>query len=360
MIDRRVEIATVCNGAMPADTDFFLARPDQLGPDAGLPASTTFVWDPVSDQIAAVFEAEKAGPAGAIEPVNRPIRQLLHGGMGLDDPIEVAVAEGNGVARYYPIYDEAGDGSLQAILSETGKIVSRTIVTDPYGDDEVTLPGAAVAKVIVRNTTGSPAGVDVDVTFTEPIDATTLAEGVHLSSLTVTDTTAATATATPALTTDKRTIRWSLSAAEWTALTGAPNAHALSIAVTGALRSTNYYGGVAIMSANTTLRSGVTATTETPFELHEALSELNPKLASNGSSNLYELTSLVGTNGTTGGNDRARSECCRRPLASCWRCGSPRYGAAGRRAVGRIYPQSARSCERAAHDARQDNRAWSR
>jgi hypothetical protein len=69
MIGRRVEIATVTSGAMPGDTDFHLARPDQLG------------------------------PAGAIEPSGRPLRQFLHGGMGLDDPIEVAVAEGTGVAR---------------------------------------------------------------------------------------------------------------------------------------------------------------------------------------------------------------------------------------------------------------------
>src|SRR6202008_3040185 len=64
MIGRRVEIANVSSGAVPADSDFRLPRPDQLGPDAGLPASTTFVWDPISDQIVAVFEAERAGAAG--------------------------------------------------------------------------------------------------------------------------------------------------------------------------------------------------------------------------------------------------------------------------------------------------------
>ncbi|MDQ6799900.1 MAG: DUF6531 domain-containing protein, partial [Acidobacteriota bacterium] len=110
-------------------------------------ASITFVWDVVSDQLIAMFEAEKY-ENGVVVPSGRPLRQFIHGGLGYDDPIEVF----DGVRRYYPILDEAGTGSLQAVLDESGKLLSRTIIADPYGEDAETLAGPAVDKITIKGT----------------------------------------------------------------------------------------------------------------------------------------------------------------------------------------------------------------
>ena len=304
MIGRRVEIADVAGGTMPPDSAFVLAKPEELGPDAGIPASTTFVWDPISDQLVAVFEAEKYA-AGAVVPSGRLIRQYIHGGMSLDDPIEVTVAEDDGVHRYYPIYDEAGDGGLQAILNESGRIVARTIISDPYGDGEVVLPGPAVEKLTVGRGTGTPAGVYVDLEFTEPIDAATLADGMRLSSLNTGGTTIFTSTVVPGLVGDGRLVRWDLTPAQWAELANAPNARALSVSVTAALRSSTYTHGAAVLPANTTLRSGVFTTPEVPFELHEAFNGVNERLAANSSYLLYELTTLTGMGSSSGSSARS-------------------------------------------------------
>ncbi|HEX6975413.1 MAG TPA: hypothetical protein VF147_13505, partial [Vicinamibacterales bacterium] len=222
MIGRRVEIADATGTTVPPDSAFRLATPGELGSHAGLPPEATFVWDPIADRMVAIFDAS----------TGQLLRQFIHGEMGLDDPVEVTVAEAGGPARYYPVYDEAGDGGLQAILSESGRIVSRTIVSDPYGDGEIAMSGAAVERVTMTRTQSD--GVNVDVTFTEPIDATTLASGVTLRSLKLAQppAVAATSTVTPTLTSDGHTVRWSLTSAEWATLTNAPDASALSVTVT--------------------------------------------------------------------------------------------------------------------------------
>ncbi|HXG59336.1 MAG TPA: Ig-like domain-containing protein, partial [Thermoanaerobaculia bacterium] len=125
MIGRRVEVAALSGGAPPAPTDWKLSTETSTAPGA-LPPSVTFVWDPLSDQLVAMFEAEKY-ESGSVVTSGRPLRQFIHGGLGLDDPIEVAVADPNapnGVKRLYPILDEAGAGSLQAVVGESGELVA--------------------------------------------------------------------------------------------------------------------------------------------------------------------------------------------------------------------------------------------
>lgn len=306
MIGRRVEIADNSSGVIPPDTAFVLAKPEELGPDAGLPPSTTFAWDPISDHLVAVFEAEKYA-GSAVVPSGRLIRQYIHGGLGLDDPIEVTVADSDGVHRYYPIYDEAGDGNLQVILTETGKIVTRTILTDPYGDGEIVLAGPAVEKVTVKPGSGSPAGVHVDIEFTEPIEAATLAAGMRLSALTSTFSPVVTSSVVPMLVGDGRLVRWDLTAAQWSELSDATDARLLSIAVSDALTSSTYTAGISVLPANTTLRGGVFATPQVPFELHELFDSLNERLASGGPvTPLYELTTLSGMAQSVPSNARTR------------------------------------------------------
>jgi len=47
--------------------------------------------------------------------------------MGMDDPIEVVRPD----ARLYPIFDEAGAATLQAIIGEDGQLLARGLTTDP-------------------------------------------------------------------------------------------------------------------------------------------------------------------------------------------------------------------------------------
>ncbi|HUR80844.1 MAG TPA: hypothetical protein VM733_08760, partial [Thermoanaerobaculia bacterium] len=101
----------------------------------GLPADTTFVWDPISDRLVAVYAAGGT----------KLLRQIIHGASGYDDPIEVALPGG----RLYPVFDEAGAGTLQVILSAAGEVVSRTVAEGAYGEDEFALAGAAIDRIAV-------------------------------------------------------------------------------------------------------------------------------------------------------------------------------------------------------------------
>src|SRR5207237_4028879 len=97
----------------------------------------------------------------------RTLRQFINGGLGYDDPIEVY----DGVKRYYPMIDEAGTGSLQAVVDESGALVNRTIVADPYGEDAEALNGPAVDKITISGTSSE---TKVSMHVTEPIDVSTL------------------------------------------------------------------------------------------------------------------------------------------------------------------------------------------
>ena len=157
--------------------DRMVGRRLESGPEwrlaEGPASSITFVWDLVSDQLIAMFEAEKY-EGGVVVPSGRLLRQFIHGGLGYDDPIEVF----DGVRRYYPVFDEAGAGSLQAVIDESGKVVSRSIIADPYGEDAETLNGPAVDKITV---TGSATGVKVNVHVTEPVETSTVPAAATLS-----------------------------------------------------------------------------------------------------------------------------------------------------------------------------------
>ena len=81
IVGRRVEMAPVSNGYAPTENAWTLATPDVVSTQA-LPAATTFVWDPVTDNLLAIF------PEGASRTNAAPLRQFIHGGTGMDDPIE--------------------------------------------------------------------------------------------------------------------------------------------------------------------------------------------------------------------------------------------------------------------------------
>ncbi|HEV8433415.1 MAG TPA: Ig-like domain-containing protein, partial [Thermoanaerobaculia bacterium] len=113
IVGRRAESANVTTLSDPLDALQWQleTNPSILAGD-GLPADTTFVWDPISDQLVSVFDTN----ASPTDPNGGLLRQYLHGGIGYDDPIEVTVnfsqtAQG-GLQRLYPVFDEAGTGSL--------------------------------------------------------------------------------------------------------------------------------------------------------------------------------------------------------------------------------------------------------
>src|SRR5581483_6987886 len=133
---------------------------------APLPPSITFVWDPISDQLIEMFDAESG----------RLLRQFIHGGMGYDDPIEIY----DGEHRYYPILDEAGTGSLQAVVDESGKLVNRTLIADPYGEEAEALNGPAVDRIAVSGTKDS-GEVKISMHLTEPVDPSTIPAGMSLT-----------------------------------------------------------------------------------------------------------------------------------------------------------------------------------
>ncbi|HEX6641897.1 MAG TPA: RHS repeat-associated core domain-containing protein, partial [Thermoanaerobaculia bacterium] len=316
MIGRRVEVSAYAAQPLPevppVTLPWKLATDLEMGPDAVLPASTTFVWDPISDQLLGVFEAER-NDGGAITVVGKPIRQYLHGGMGLDDPIEVAVAEGSAVARYYPIYDEAGDGGLQTVLTSDASIVARTIIEDPYGDGELAIKGPAVDNVMLTATKandGTISNMVVDVRMTEPIDETTLAAAGKLAILAANDDVITTATQTPTITSNGYVLRWTIPGASWNALTSTPGAHALSIAVTADLRSSTFGPAVGILPVDTSTSSSLFAD-DFPFELREQLSLIASHFATlpaggSGSDELFELTSLAGMDASRSASSSSR------------------------------------------------------
>jgi RHS repeat-associated protein len=106
-------------------------------------------------------------------------------------------------------------------------------------------------------------------------------------------------------------VRWSLSAAQWSELSSPAGAFSLSVGVTNALRASTYTADSPVVPANTTLRSGVYATPEMPFELRETFTELASRLGEGSAPyKAYELTMLVGTDiagGSGGGTVAAAS-----------------------------------------------------
>jgi RHS repeat-associated protein len=197
----------------------------------GLPASTTFVWDPVVERLVAVFEA--GASIGATSAETGLLRQYLHGDQAEDDPVEVLIREGSVVRRFLPIVDEAGGGSLQAVIGDDGSVVERVLYADAYGDAPRYLQGPAVDRIAAKNSGGQR---ELRVHFTEEINATTLPTGAFLRALDAAG--APTAQRAPTRIDSGDTIVWSLSPADWTGFVA--GATRVEIAVTNTLRASGW------------------------------------------------------------------------------------------------------------------------
>jgi RHS repeat-associated protein len=292
LVGRRVEYANVAN---PAEGDWKLEDRAQILTNDGLPAETTFAWDPVTDHLLAVY---RAGATAA------PLKQIIHGESAYDDPLETTTIDPStgAVIRLYPIYDEAAAGSLQTVLNERAEVVARNLTNDPYGAHQLALTGPAIDGVAIRaskNAAGAIASVEVELHATEQLAPPTLPTGVRLATLAVSGAVVRTAAITPTLAPDAYTIRWTLTPAEWEALT-APPATTLSIAATDHLRASTWSEEVPIMPApDWAMASGrVLSSPNLPVEVRESLSSLAAYLAGipNGeerTTELYEVETLA-------------------------------------------------------------------
>ena len=274
LIGRRVEVAPVVNGATPAADAWTLATPDVVAGQS-LPAAVTFVWDPISDELVAIF------PEGASNSSAAPLWQFIHGGSGLDDVIEIASANTSaplGVAREYPLFDEPGNGSMQAIVREDGTLERRTLATDPWNEDERAIVQPAVERIELsasKDGSGTITSVDITMRLTEAVSPTTIAGGVRLAAVAANGTVITTSDVQPT-TPDVNSIRWTLTPAQWSTLTAA-NPAAISIAATNTLRSATFGPDVPFMAATP---SGSLFTLNTlPFELREPLSVITARFA---------------------------------------------------------------------------------
>jgi RHS repeat-associated protein len=211
----------------------------------GLPAETTFVWDPVVDRLVAIFEANNsAGSAPA--PDAGLVRQYLHGDQGYDDPVEVTTKRSDGaIVRYLPLIDEAGSGSLQAVVAPSGLLAERVLYADAYGDSPRYLQGAVVDKIEIEPTKsadGTMSKVTVRVHLSETIDAATVSTGLRVSAVSSTGAVVATASTQP--TASGATISMSIPGSDWAALASTPGATQVEIAVTNTLRAAVWDGPV--------------------------------------------------------------------------------------------------------------------
>ncbi len=276
-------------------------RADILDRD-GLPAATTFVWDPVVDRLVAIYGEGASTDADA--PLNAGLlRQYLHGDQAYDDPTRVLVATTSGTdpQTYFPVADEAGTGSLAAVVDAEGNLVERVLYADAYGDAPRYLQGAVADKIslhVSKDEGGNLTEMTVRVHLSEPVIGSTLETGARLASVKADKSLAQLATADPDLE-DPYTIRWSLSPAEWSALANAPEAASLEVSLTSALR-TEGWGTTPPMPFPQWVRvvyEGADATPTQPVIFREAFSSVAAFTATiedgeSGARTLYEIHSL--------------------------------------------------------------------
>ncbi|MCM2317215.1 MAG: hypothetical protein NDJ92_18880, partial [Thermoanaerobaculia bacterium] len=216
-----------------------------LGND-GLLASTTWVWDPVTDRLVAIWEEGRS--IGANDAQAGLLRQYLHGDAAYDDPVlaKVALIAGTTPATFAPIVDHAATGSLHAAVDGSGALVERVLYADAYGDAPKYLSGGVVDRIgveVTKDGAGAVTAVKLELHLTEAVREDSLAEGVALFAANGGETTVL--SATPTLE-DAATIVWALSSAQWQSL--ATGATSIRFDVKDKLRCVGW-GDVPVMMA---------------------------------------------------------------------------------------------------------------
>jgi RHS repeat-associated protein len=300
-------------------------RPQILNLD-GLPADTTFVWDPITDRLVSVF---KAGATATTDAHGGLLKQVIHGGASYDDPLETATIDpANGaVTHLYPIYDEAGSGSLQAIVNTNGEVIARNLSRDPYGADDVALSGAAVdsVKVEVKKNAAVIETVTVTLHSTEELSESTIGTGARLATVDKDGLLVRTTGVAPIRVgadtptpddDDKFALRWTLTAVEWATLTdptpitiGGRTPVDLSVAAKDTLRATNWSSDLPLLPPPTWVQASKSVFTSgtLPVEIREPFSTLATFISgipvdTTATSKLYEIDALT-LLGSSSGSD---------------------------------------------------------
>ncbi|HXH95194.1 MAG TPA: RHS repeat-associated core domain-containing protein, partial [Thermoanaerobaculia bacterium] len=309
VVGRRAQTANVATLSDPLDSLQWQTEtnPSLLAAD-GLPADATFAWDMVSDQLIAVFNTNP--PQG--DPNAGLMRQIIHGGLTYDDPIEVTMlaADVSGkLNRLYPVFDEAGAGSLQAVLNVDAQLVARNLPDDSDGSEDIDFAGATIDRASIhatKDSSGNLQSIDVTLHATEPLEAATLASGLRLASVTTTGATVKTfAGAAQAVSGDAYSAKFTLSATDWSTLND-PAAQALSIGVTPTLRAHGWAGGLPILAPTEWAKlNGIFTSPALPVELRDSLSSISTFITDIGNNSektttIYNVPSvaLVGSTGT--------------------------------------------------------------
>lgn len=326
LIGRRAEMAAITSVTLPPapETWQLETRPAILNAD-GLPAEVTFVWDPITDQLVTAARAA----ATSTDPHSGILKQIIHGGLTYDDPIEVATLEvaqivtptnSSTINYLYPSFDESGAGNLQVVLNRNSQVVARNLSNDPYAGEELELRGAAVDRVAmkaIKDAAGALTSVEVTLRTTEPISPATLAEGVRLAVVDANGAPVRTSSAAATLI-DPWTARWTLTEPEWSALSSTSpvivgtisrTPSALSIAATTQLRASTWSLEVPVLPAPewAILSKPVFVSSTLPVEVRESLSTIATSLSATPADGelftvLYEITNLA-LLGAESGND---------------------------------------------------------
>jgi len=298
LVGRRAEYATVENST---PTDWKLEDRSQILNDDGLPAETTYVWDLMSDRLVTIARAgaQPGDPHGGL------LKQIIHGGASYDDPIETATIDPfapNTVNYLYPVYDEAGAGSIQVVLNKKGEVVARNLPLDPFGGENVEMMGAAVDRVAIKakkTSTGAIDSIEITLRATEQLAPASIPSGARLSAV---DSSGAVIrlSVAPAILqeNDANAIRWTLTPGDWASLT--TGAAAISIAATSSLRAAAWGANVPVLPAPEWARASkpIYSSADLPVEARESLSSLSSFLAGipNGderTTKLYEVENLA-------------------------------------------------------------------
>jgi len=323
LIGRTAQYVTSASPSAPVDSLLWLLedRPGVIAAD-GVPPEVTFVWDPVTDRLLSVFKAGDS--ASSTDPYKNLLKQFIHGDLGLDDPIEISTIDVTPVVppggaqpmtRLYPVYDEAGNGTLQVILNRNGEVVGRGVTLDPYGGQPLELAGAAIDRVTitVKKAGSSVDTVRVRMRATEELLGSSVAAGTKLSIVDGDGDEVATAPVIAVLAPDDAfSLEWTLTAAQWQAFVNAGTSAggtSLSVGATLDLRASAWASDVPVLPAPAWAQASATvfSSPELPVEIRQPLTELVTfisGLASNaeGSTTPYEVASLglLGTSGSIG------------------------------------------------------------
>ena len=264
-------------------------RPSVLSAD-GLPAQATFVWDPIVDRLVSIFAQGASTQAGATAHAGL-LRQYVHGDQGYDDPVRVMAHDGQFLHTYLPLIDEAGTGSLEAVLDDNGDLVERVLYADAYGDAPRYLQGPMVDRITAE--AAGEGGIEVRVHFSERIKASSIPNAVHLVAYTANHQSLGQYPSPPALLADGYTIEWSLDATQWESFTTLPGIASIEIAVGRSLRAT-HWGDVAPIDAPAWAIDlyGVRSDADYAVAKRESIASLNALIASGGSHTLYNIPSL--------------------------------------------------------------------